>query len=109
MDLLSNLDAARSACVRSDDCGDLKNPVPHLSVWNFAFTPARRFSFLQWNALSCSCGTVSPLVHLALVRDPGNARVSRAGFGGESLAEIFRDLDQEARKTGEDKEFLGIE
>jgi hypothetical protein len=52
---------------------------------------------------------VSPLVHLALVRDPGSARVSRAGFGGESLAEIFRDLDQEARKTGEDKEFLGIE
>ena len=69
----------------------------------------RAYTRAQWNALSCSCGTVSPLVHLALVRDPGSARVSRAGFGGESLAEIFRDLDQEARKTGEDKEFLGIE
>ena len=79
------------------------NPLPHLSAWKFAFMPPRRFSFSRWSALSCSCVTASPLVHLALLRDPGSARVSLlVGKPGRRFASVAaaarRNINLESRR-----------
>jgi hypothetical protein len=93
---------------RAQNIDSKSGPAP-MGVELCVYAAAAILFFGSGTPFPAVASPLSPLVHLALVRDPGSARVSRAGFGGEFLAEIFRDLDQEAMKTGEDKEFLGIE